>query len=91
MLHFLSLVYINDLTDNISSTIKLFADDSTLFARVWYVGMYHHTINTDLDHSLGLSVEDEVYPEINKHTIEVIFSHRRKNHLTLSKFQWYSG
>ena len=28
------LVYINDLTDNISSNMKLFADDSTLFVRV---------------------------------------------------------
>ena len=30
----LFLIYINDLTDNISSNIKLFADDSSLFARV---------------------------------------------------------
>ena len=28
------LIYINDLTDGISSSIKLFADDSSLFARV---------------------------------------------------------
>ena len=30
----LFLVYINDLTDNISSNMKLYADDSSLFARV---------------------------------------------------------
>ena len=29
----LFLVYINDLTDNISSQLRLFADDSSLFTR----------------------------------------------------------
>ena len=32
----LFLVYINDLTDNISSNIKLFADDSSLFTNQYY-------------------------------------------------------
>ena len=30
----LFLIYINDLTDNISTNIKLFADDSSLFIKV---------------------------------------------------------
>ncbi len=30
----LFLIYINDLTDNISADMRLFADDSSLFAKV---------------------------------------------------------
>ena len=45
----LFLVYINDLTDGISSNIKLFADDSSLFARVKNnVNVTHNQLTTDL-------------------------------------------
>ena len=37
-------VYINDLTDNISSDMRLFADDSFLFTRVTGVNQTHDTI-----------------------------------------------
>ena len=37
----LFLIYINDLTDNITSNMKLFADDSSLFARVKDVYLLH--------------------------------------------------
>jgi hypothetical protein len=40
----LFLIYINDLTDNISSSIKLFADDASLFLRVRDVAMCHQLI-----------------------------------------------
>ena len=43
----LFLVYINDLTDNISSTMKLFADDASLFLRVRDIHMSHQTIMSD--------------------------------------------
>ena len=44
----LFLVYINDLTDNISSTMKLFVDDASLFLRVRDVHMFPQTIRSDL-------------------------------------------
>ena len=44
----LFLVYINNLTDNISSNIKLFADDSSLFARVTDVTDTHEKLKEDM-------------------------------------------
>ena len=43
------LIYINDLTDNISSSIKLFADDSFIFSRVRDVNTTHEQIVKDLE------------------------------------------
>ena len=43
------LIYINDLTDNISSKIKLFADDSSLFVRVTDVDTAHRLLSEDLE------------------------------------------
>ncbi len=56
------LIYINDLTDNISSNIRLFADDSSLFLKVTNVNVAQLTLTEDLEktHLLGLSMEDEV-------------------------------
>ena len=45
----LFLVYINDLTDNISSNIKLFADDSSLFTRVRSITIAHSKLIRDLE------------------------------------------
>ena len=45
----LFLIYINDLTDNISSNIKLFADDSTLFIKVTDLVTSHRLLTEDLD------------------------------------------
>ena len=82
----LFLVYINDLTDGISSNIKLFADDSSLFARVKNnVNVTHNQLTTDLQ-----TITDWAHlwkmkfnPDLTKQAIEVIFSHlhnkRQKN------------
>ena len=45
----LFLIYINDLTDNITSNMKLFADDSSLFARVKHVNLIHDQLVGDLN------------------------------------------
>ena len=45
----LFLVYINDLTDNISSNIKLFADDSSLFPRADGINVTHNRLVQDLE------------------------------------------
>ena len=72
----LFLIYINDPTDNISSQMRLFADDSSLFTRVEGVGQTQVKIIKDL-----LTVSDWAHqwkmvinPDITKQAIEVIFS-----------------
>ena len=56
----LFLVYINDLTDNISSEIRLFADDSSLFTRIEGVDLTHGKTRQGLTNynKLGLSMEN---------------------------------
>ena len=44
----LFLIYINDLTDNISSDMRLFADSSSLFTCVKGVTQTHHKLLKDL-------------------------------------------
>ncbi len=44
----LFLIYINDLTDEISSNIKLFADDSSLFIKVVDVVTAQNLLSADL-------------------------------------------
>ena len=60
--------------------MKLFADDSSLFARVRDVGMCHQTIKADLDTITRWAFQWKMKfnPEISKQAIEVIFSHKRK-------------
>ena len=43
------LIYINDLADGISSNIKLFADDASLFIKVKDVEQAHLTLISDLE------------------------------------------
>ena len=45
----LFLLYINDLTDNISSDMRLFADDSSLFTCVKGVNQTHDSLVRDLE------------------------------------------
>ena len=82
----LFLAYINDLTDNISSEMRLFADDSSLFTRVEEVNETHEKLIKDLQ-----TVTDWAYqwkmvfnPGITKQAIEIIFSVEKKILLTLN-------
>ena len=76
----LFLVYINDLTDNISSEMCLFADDASLFTCVKGVTQTHDKLEKDL-----LTVTQWAYqwkmvfnPDIIKQATEVIFSCKNK-------------
>ena len=80
----LFLIYINDLTDNISSNVRLFADDVSLFTRVKDVTLTHEQLIQDLK-----VISDWAYqwkmkfnPDITKQAIEVIFStkYKKANH-----------
>ena len=72
----LFLIDINDLTDNIKSNMKLFADDSFLFARVTNVNTTHEKIVSDLDTITKWANKWKMKfnPDITKQAIEVIFS-----------------
>ena len=76
----LFLVYINDLTDNISFQIRLFADDSSLFTRV-------EEVQQTLDKLVNILKTVTTWahqwkmvfnPDITKQAIEVIFSVKKK-------------
>ena len=77
----LFLVYINDLTDNISSNMKLYADDSSLFARVSGVDSTHNQIEIDLETIAAWTIQWKMLfnPEITKQAVEMIFSVKNKN------------
>ena len=72
----LFLLYINDLTDNISANIKLFADDSSLFVKVSNVEAAHRTLKHDLDviTSWANQWKMKFNPDISKQAVEVVFS-----------------
>ena len=81
----LFLIYINDLTDGISSNMKLFADDSSLFSRVQNVNATHEQLVTDLNIITEWAYQWKMKfnPDITKQAIEVIFSFKYKKRLTL--------
>ena len=75
----LFLVYINDLPENLHSTVKLFADDTSIFSTVFNIDRSFH----DLSHDLSL-IEKWAYqwkmsfnPDPNKQATEVVFSRKK--------------
>ena len=76
----LFLVYINDLTDDITSDMRLFADDSSLFACVTDVTQTHDRLVSDLETISKWAYQWKMVfsPDISKQAIEVIFSCKDK-------------
>ena len=72
----LFLLYINDLTENISANIKLFADDSSLFIKVSDIDAAHQTLMDDLNtiSAWARLWKMKFNPDISKQAIEVVFS-----------------
>ena len=68
------------MTDNISSNIKLFADDSSLFLRVKDVNVAHRTLTEDLEKITAWANQWKMKfnPDMTKQAIEVIFSSKYK-------------
>ena len=75
----LFLIYINDLTENISSNMKLFADDSSLFTKVSDVETAQSLLMSDLRKitSWAHQWKMQFNPDITKQAMEVIFSWKR--------------
>jgi len=84
----LFLIYINDLTQNISANIKLFADDSSLFIKVSDIDVAQQTLMDDLDKITIWANQWKMKfnPDVTKQAIEVIFSskYNKGNHPPLS-------
>ena len=55
----LFLIYINDLSDDLSTNAKLFADDRSLFSKVKNVNTSASHFNIDLTKQLGISMENK--------------------------------
>ena len=72
----LFLVYINDLPDNILANMKLFADDSSLFNRVFDVNITHSLLENDLTTIQHWANQRRMVfnPDITKQAIEIVFS-----------------
>ena len=77
---FLFLVYINDLPNELKSSVKLFADDTSLFAIVKDKNESANSLNNDLfliskwDYNWKMLFN----PDPNKLAQEVLFSRKRK-------------
>ena len=71
----LFLVYINDLTDNISSEMRLFADDSSVFTPVNGIVQTHKKLEKDLQTVTKWAHQWKMVfnPDLNKQAVEVIF------------------
>ena len=84
----LFLIYINDLTDNISADMRLFADDLSLFTKVNDVLVTHQKLSNDLDTITKWANQWKIKfnPDITKQTVEVIFStkYKKDEHLTFN-------
>ena len=76
----LFLVHIDDLTDNISSDIRLFADDSSLFTCAKGVDQTHEKLEKDLQTVRKWAYQWKMVfnPDITKQAIEIIFSCKNK-------------
>ena len=42
------LIYINDLTNNLNSNVKLFPDDTSIFSEIWDLLEFANVLNNDL-------------------------------------------
>ena len=76
----LFIIYINDLTDNVKSNIRLFADDSSLFIRVRNIAEAQALLSGDLNTITAWATQWKMQfnPDITKQAIEVIFSSKYK-------------
>ena len=85
----LSLIYINDLADGLSSNAKLFADDSSLFSAVHDVNTSANELNNDLYqiNKWAFQWKMSFNPDPSKQAQEIIFSRKTKKicHPSLSR------
>ena len=85
----LFLIYINDLSDNLSSNVKLFADDTSLFSVIHDTNISAGELNEDLKKISEWAFQWKMIfnPDATKQAQEVIFSRKIKKTLLLL---WFS-
>ena len=76
----LFLIYINDLSDNLSSNVKLFADDTSLFSVIHDINISSAELNDDLKKISEWAFQWKMIFNLDatKQAQEVIFSRRKK-------------
>ena len=83
----LFLIYINDLSDNLSSNVKLFANETSLFSVTHNVNISAMKLNDDLRKVSNWTFQWKMSsnPDVNKQAQEFIFSRKIKsnNHPSL--------
>ena len=81
----LSLIYINDLADGLSSNAKLFADDSSLFSAVHDVNTSANELNNDLYqiNKWAFQWKMSFNPDPSKQAQEIIFSRKLRKFIIL--------
>ena len=74
----LLLIYINDLFKNLSSTVKLFADDTSIFSVVHDISLSLLQLNDDLIKISNWEYQWKMSfnPEVTKQAQEVVFSRK---------------
>ena len=77
----LFLIYINDLPDNLKSNGKIFADDNSLFYKVFDKHVSRVTLNKDLEliNSWTFQWKMQFNPDRNKQAQELYFSKKAGN------------
>ena len=77
----LFLIYINDLPDEITSSYKIFADDTSLFSKIENKSYSNFQLNKDLQtiSKWAFQWKMSFNPDPIKEAIEVCFSHKRDN------------
>ena len=75
----LFLIYINDLPDGIDSLCKIFADDTSLFSKVYDIHNSASKLNDDLEKISYWAYQWKMQfnPDPNKQANEVIFSQKQ--------------
>ena len=77
----LFLIFINDLPDGITSLCKIFADDTSLFSKVYDIDISAKELNSDLEKisKWAFQWKMQFNPDPNKQANEVNFSKKNKN------------
>ena len=78
--HLLFLIYINDLTEGLSTNAKLFADDTSLFSVIHDIQTSANNLNKDLERISNWAKQWKMNfnPDTTKQAQEVIFSRKVK-------------
>ena len=74
------LIYINDLTEDLSTNAKLFADDTSLFSVIHDIQTSANNLNKDLERISNWATQWKMSfnPHTTKQVQEVIFSRKVK-------------